>query len=87
MNGAGYQLTTQQPVMAIGGFNGTDPAPTLAQFKEYVRDGRIHYFIGGSSPGRDGRGSSTGIANWVEKHYTKVTAGRTTLYDLTEERE
>ncbi|HWM35524.1 MAG TPA: glycosyltransferase family 39 protein, partial [Streptomyces sp.] len=87
MNGAGYQLTTQQPVMAIGGFNGTDPAPTLAQFKEYVRDGRIHYFIGGSSPGRDGRGSSTGISNWVEKHYTKVTAGRTTLYDLTKEQQ
>ena len=36
---AGYQLATDDPVMAIGGFNGTDPAPTLAQFETYVRDG------------------------------------------------
>jgi 4-amino-4-deoxy-L-arabinose transferase-like glycosyltransferase len=42
---AGYQLATDDPVMAIGGFNGTDPAPTLAQFEAYVRGGDIHYFI------------------------------------------
>ena len=29
-NAAGYQLASGAPVMAIGGFNGTDPAPTLA---------------------------------------------------------
>ena len=33
--------------MAIGGFNGSDPSPTLAQFKQYVADGEIHYFIAG----------------------------------------
>ena len=26
-NAAGYQLATELPVMAVGGFNGTDPAP------------------------------------------------------------
>ena len=35
---AGYQLATDDPVMAIGGFNGTDPAPTLAQFERDVAD-------------------------------------------------
>ena len=30
---AGYQLGTGDPVMAIGGFNGTDPDPTLATFE------------------------------------------------------
>ena len=44
---AGYQLASDQPIMAIGGFNGTDPTPTLAQFEQYVADGDIHYFIGG----------------------------------------
>ncbi|NDU75342.1 glycosyl transferase, partial [Actinomadura sp. DSM 109109] len=29
---AGLQLATRKPVMAVGGFNGTDPAPTLAEF-------------------------------------------------------
>ncbi|MFH8679269.1 ArnT family glycosyltransferase [Streptomyces lydicus] len=52
-NAASYQLATQKPVMSIGGFNGSDPSPTLAQFKKYVADGRIHYFIAG---GRDGAG-------------------------------
>ncbi|MEU9498853.1 glycosyltransferase family 39 protein [Streptomyces sp. NPDC048196] len=53
-NAAGYQLATQKPVMSIGGFNGSDPSPTLAQFKKYVAEGRIHYFIAG---GRDGFGA------------------------------
>ena len=35
------------PVMAIGGFNGSDPSPTLAQFQAYVEAGEIHYFIAG----------------------------------------
>ena len=44
---AGYQLASDDPVMAIGGFNGTDPAPTLAQFEKYVAEGKIHYYIAG----------------------------------------
>jgi hypothetical protein len=44
---AGYQLGTDDPVMAIGGFNGTDPHPSLAEFKQWVAEGKIHYFIGG----------------------------------------
>ena len=51
---SGYQLATGDPVMAIGGFNGTDPAPTLAQFIEYVREGKIHYFIAGGGMGGGG---------------------------------
>ncbi len=46
-NAAGYQLGGGAPVMAIGGFNGTDPSPTLKQFKQYVADKEIHYFIRG----------------------------------------
>ena len=38
--------------MAVGGFNGSDPSPTLAQFKQYVTDGRIHYFIASGGGGR-----------------------------------
>ncbi|MEU9083045.1 glycosyltransferase family 39 protein [Streptomyces sp. NPDC048357] len=45
-NAASYQLASGAPVMAIGGFNGSDPSPTLEQFKAYVREGKIHWFIG-----------------------------------------
>ncbi|MFJ6720693.1 ArnT family glycosyltransferase [Streptomyces sp. NPDC091259] len=47
-NAASYQLASGAPVMAIGGFNGSDPSPTLERFKAYVKAGRIHWFIGQS---------------------------------------
>ena len=53
-NAAGYQLASQQSVMPIGGFNGSDPSPTLAQFQAYVAAGDIHYFIGGGGFGANG---------------------------------
>ena len=46
-NAAGYQLASGAPVMAVGGFNGTDPSPTLEEFQRYVADRQIHYFIRG----------------------------------------
>ena len=63
-NAAGYQLASGEPVMAIGGFNGTDPAPTLAQFERYVAAGKIHYFIasgGGFGGGGFGGGGCRGL--------------------------
>jgi 4-amino-4-deoxy-L-arabinose transferase-like glycosyltransferase len=84
---AGYQLASDEPVMAIGGFNGTDPTPTLAQFEKYVADGKIHYFISGGGAGGFGGGGSgddaTQITSWVESHFTAKTVGGTTVYDLT----
>ena len=38
-----------EPVMPIGGFNGTDPSPTLAQFQQYVADGDDPLFIAGGA--------------------------------------
>jgi 4-amino-4-deoxy-L-arabinose transferase-like glycosyltransferase len=85
-NASGYQLATNDPVMAIGGFNGSDPSPTLAQFKQYVAQGKIHYFLGGGGfGGRQMGGSSdaSAIASWVEQNFTATTVGGTTVYDLT----
>ncbi|MGW3203668.1 ArnT family glycosyltransferase [Streptomyces sp. NPDC001135] len=83
-NAAGYQLATGDPVMAIGGFNGTDPSPTPAQFKKYVAEGRIHYFIAGGGMGRgSASGTSSQISSWVQSTFKKVTAGSATFYDLT----
>ncbi|MFG2890195.1 ArnT family glycosyltransferase [Streptomyces sp. NPDC048248] len=83
-NAAGYQLATEKPVMAVGGFNGSDPSPTLDQFKQYVADGKIHYFIAGQQGGPGGgQGSSSKITSWIEKTFEKVTVGSATFYDLT----
>ncbi|WP_411070717.1 ArnT family glycosyltransferase [Streptomyces sp. cmx-4-25] len=98
-NAAGYQLATEKPVMAVGGFNGSDPSPTLAQFKRYVAEGKIHYFIGsggedtGESDGRTGgreggmgggMGGNSEISSWVAKTFEKVTIGGAAFYDLTQ---
>jgi 4-amino-4-deoxy-L-arabinose transferase-like glycosyltransferase len=80
---AGYQLATGRPVMAIGGFNGTDPAPSLTRFEQLVRAGRIHYFISGTTM-RGGTGSRTAqqITTWVAQNFTARTVSGTTVYDL-----
>ena len=83
---ASYQLATGYAVMPIGGFNGSDPSPTLAQFKALVAQGRIHYYI---SSGTSGAGQSGGsnvsseIATWVSSTFTATTVGSVTVYDLT----
>jgi 4-amino-4-deoxy-L-arabinose transferase-like glycosyltransferase len=80
---APLELATGDAVMAIGGFNGTDPWPTLAVFKELVAKHEIHYYVGqGSQSFGGGRGSSA-ITAWVEAHFTKQTVGGQTVYDLT----
>lgn len=83
---AGYQLATEEPVMAIGGFNGSDPSPTLEEFQEHVANGEIHWFIGGSGFGRSMGGSdaSSEIATWVEQTFTSSTVDGVTLYDLSD---
>ncbi|MEO7017680.1 MAG: glycosyltransferase family 39 protein [Leifsonia sp.] len=80
---AGYQLASGEAVMPIGGFNGSDPSPTLAKFKAYVAAGKIHYFIGGGI-GRANGGSSASsqIVSWVEANCTAKTVGGMTVYHL-----
>ena len=83
---SGYQLATEEPVMPIGGFNGSDPSPTLEQFQQYVADGRIHYFISGGFGGGNANGGSSesqSITSWVQSNFTATTIGGTTVYDLT----
>jgi 4-amino-4-deoxy-L-arabinose transferase-like glycosyltransferase len=80
---APLQLATGQPVLAIGGFNGTDPTPTLAQFERLVSEHKIHYFVGQNrSSFGGGSGAATDIASWVEAHFTAHTVGGVTVYDL-----
>jgi 4-amino-4-deoxy-L-arabinose transferase-like glycosyltransferase len=89
-NAAGYQLASGAPVMAIGGFNGTDPSPTLEEFQAYVAARQIHYFIRGKMMlGRWGRPSagtreSADITQWVETHYAPSTVDNVVIYNLTQ---
>ncbi|GAA4547040.1 glycosyltransferase family 39 protein [Pseudonocardia xishanensis] len=82
---ASLELASGASVMAMGGFTGSDPYPTLSQFQAYVAAGDIHYFVGGGmGGGPGGRGGATAeITTWVEQHFTARTIGGRTVYDLT----
>lgn len=76
-------LASGLPVMAVGGFNGTDPAPNLEQFQKLVAAGEIHYFIGGSMmQGETGSDAAARISDWVAANFTARTVGGATVYDL-----
>jgi len=88
-NAASYQLASGEPIMAIGGFNGSDPAPSLAEFQRYVADGKVHYFLGsgggfGGGPGGGSSGTSTSISSWVSANFESRTVNGVTIYDLTQ---
>lgn len=74
---AGLQLATDDPVMPVGGFSGTDPSPTLDQFRADVAAGKIHYFIAGNDKNRP-----SAIADWVTANFTPETVGDYTVFDL-----
>ncbi|MCM6777698.1 glycosyltransferase family 39 protein [Nocardia sp. CDC159] len=85
---ATYQLAIRYPVMAIGGYNGTDPSPTLERFESLVAQHKIHYFIDGQTMGGRRGGSSGGsdaaqrIAQWVRSNFAARTIDGVTVYDL-----
>jgi 4-amino-4-deoxy-L-arabinose transferase-like glycosyltransferase len=81
---APLELATGDAVMSIGGFNGTDPWPTLAVFKQLVANHEIHYYVGQGSQSFGGGQGSSSIATWVAAHFKKQTVGGETVYNLTE---
>jgi 4-amino-4-deoxy-L-arabinose transferase-like glycosyltransferase len=90
---AGLELATGTAVMAIGGFSGTDPTPTLQQFQDDVSRHQIAYYLAprGSSKGavaeeENGEDISprahSDILRWVRGHFHSTTVGGVTAYDL-----
>jgi 4-amino-4-deoxy-L-arabinose transferase-like glycosyltransferase len=86
-NAAGLALSSETSVMAIGGFNGSDPSPTLEEFKADVAAGRIHYYVAtqdaaGFRGTQGGSNAAREIAAWVEVTFAPTTIGGVTVYDL-----
>ena len=84
-NAAGYQLSSELPVMAIGGFNGSDPAPALDEFKSFVEEGLVRYYISSEGMGGGQMGGSNAaeeIAEWVSANFEALTIDGVTVYDL-----
>jgi 4-amino-4-deoxy-L-arabinose transferase-like glycosyltransferase len=82
---AGLELSTNTAVMAIGGFSGSDPTPTLSEFQDDVAQHKVAYYIvmntRGRGPGWGDRGHAD-IANWVAATFHSSTVGDATVYNL-----
>ena len=80
--------------MAIGGFSGTDPAPTLRQFQDDVARHQVAYYLAARGTNRDvpaddedqsegwGARPHADILRWVRTHFHSTTVGGVTMYDL-----
>lgn len=78
-------LATGQPVMAMGGFNGSDPAPTAEQLRAMVQRGEVRFIqtggFGGPGGGRSDRTAWVSTACTVVDAAAYGGAGGGTLYD------
>ena len=81
---ASLELSSNTAVMAIGGFSGSDPTPSLTEFIDDVHNHQVTFFIVPPSHGPD-RGRDRGhadITKWVAANYKPVKVGKATVYDL-----
>jgi 4-amino-4-deoxy-L-arabinose transferase-like glycosyltransferase len=83
-NAAQYQLASQRPVIALGGWLGNDPAPTFEQFRALVEGRRIGYFIWQQvivdevPLGSD----AVAITDWVQSNFEGENSDGVRIYDL-----
>ncbi|MBE1579042.1 glycosyltransferase family 39 protein [Amycolatopsis roodepoortensis] len=78
---ANLELASGKSVIGIGGWSGGDPAPTLAEFQQYVANGDITYYVEGGRGGGPGGGSNE-ISEWVAENFSATTVGEQTVYHL-----
>jgi len=89
----GYQLATGDPAMAIGGWTGSDPVPSLARFKQLVARHQVHYFVpagpyGGIVLGASQSGSDAcQVTTWVEHNFPARSISGVLVYDLSGRRQ
>ncbi|MCL6445634.1 MAG: glycosyltransferase family 39 protein [Alicyclobacillus sp.] len=76
---APFILDTGLPVMAMGGFTGSDPAVTVEQLASLTKQGKLTYFLiegnrgfGGADGGFSGRGSQSAVVQWITQHCNVV---------------
>ncbi len=81
---ANYQLSSGRAVMPVGGFDGTDPFPSLEQFQDLVHAGRIWSMVIQKLPPTtlEGHGEAARIVDWVSSHYKAETIDGAQYYAL-----
>ncbi len=73
---APYIIKSGKAVMALGGYNGTDEALSLKQFKHLVKTGQIKYFYISGKTASASSGQIGKIIQWIKKNGNKVSANK-----------
>lgn len=81
---ANYQLESARSVLPIGGFDGTDPFPTLEQFQSMVAEGKVASLVIQDLPPltQEGRGESAKIVEWVRTEFPAEQVSGAQFYNL-----
>jgi 4-amino-4-deoxy-L-arabinose transferase-like glycosyltransferase len=68
-------LDTNKPVMAMGGFSGSDPILTTSQLAALAQSGQVRYFLI-SSGGMGGSSQQSALISWIKSHSTVVSTSQ-----------
>jgi len=73
-------LETNQPVMALGGFSGSDPILTTTQLVALVKSGAVRFFLlngsGGGGPGGSPGGGQSALTTWITQHARVISSSQ-----------
>jgi 4-amino-4-deoxy-L-arabinose transferase-like glycosyltransferase len=75
MSAAPYIIETGKPVMAMGGFSGSDPILTVSKLEEMVKTKEVKFFLIPSQDGFRGFGDgneSNRVFEWIRAHGKEV---------------
>ncbi|WP_319592956.1 ArnT family glycosyltransferase [Bacillus paralicheniformis] len=66
---APYIINADENVMALGGFNGTDPILPVSELKNLVKEGKVKYFLISD----DNSGNSE-LVSWIKENGTEISS-------------
>lgn len=75
---AAYELQSGVPVLAMGGYRGSDPFPTIAELASLVAHHQIHYVLDVHHSGH-----TKDVMTWVRHHFVSTTLSGVAVYDMT----
>ncbi|TWM34227.1 hypothetical protein CHCC14821_3446 [Bacillus paralicheniformis] len=65
---APYIINADENVMALGGFNGTDPILTVSELKNLVKEGKVKYFLISDNSG------NSELVSWIKENGTEISS-------------
>jgi 4-amino-4-deoxy-L-arabinose transferase-like glycosyltransferase len=65
-------IDTGKPVMAIGGFSGSDRILNISSLTTLIKEGKVRYFLTSGIGGGGATGGNSGIFSWVSAHCSLV---------------